>query len=212
MINFKKISLTCNDKKIFENLSFKIERGGKIIILGESGLGKSSLFHLILGFRKPDEGEVLVDDILVNEKTVWDIRKKISFIDQDVSIGQGKAIDWIHSIFDFKANSNEEFPQKRMEELFEYFQLSPDDLQKNIEDLSGGERQRLAIIAAIILDRKIFLFDEITSALDRQLKGKMVDFFTRNEEWTVIVVSHDSVWLKHPKVKIFNLKEKIWQQ
>ncbi|MFH1061371.1 MAG: ABC transporter ATP-binding protein [Candidatus Omnitrophota bacterium] len=212
MINFKNIDLTYNNKKIIEQLSFSVEKGDKIAILGKSGLGKSSLFQLILGFAKAQQGEVCFNDVLVDEKTVWEIRKQIAFIDQDVSIGEGKALDWIHSIFDFKINASEAFPKKELEQLLEYFELSRDELEKNIGSLSGGERQRLAIIAAILLKRKVFLFDEITSALDAHLKQKVVDFFTQNKEWTVIVISHDAVWLKHPQVKVFDLKEKQWEQ
>lgn len=212
MINFEKIDLIYNDKKIIDQLSFNIKKGDKVAILGKSGLGKSSLFQLILGFAKSQQGAVFFDSRLIDERTVWDVRKQIAFIDQDVSIGQGKVIDWMHSIFGLKVNSSADFPKKEIEQLFEYFEMSLDVLDKNIENLSGGERQRVAIISAIILKRKVFLFDEITSALDEHLKQKVIDFFIRNKEWTVIVISHDSVWLNHPEVKVFDLKEKQWKQ
>ena len=212
MINFNKIQLSYNNKKIFEQLSFSIGKGEKVAILGKSGLGKSSLFRLILGFVKSEEGAVLFDDVPVDERTAWDIRRKIAFVDQDASIGEGKAINWMRSVFDFKVNSSGGFPQTEMEQLLEYFEMSRDELDKNIEELSGGERQRLAIVTSILLKRKVFLFDEITSALDAHLKEKTVDFFTRNKEWTVIVISHDPVWLNHPQVKVFDLKENRWKQ
>ncbi|MBU1086930.1 MAG: ATP-binding cassette domain-containing protein [Candidatus Omnitrophica bacterium] len=212
MINFKKINLIYNQKKVIEQLSLNIEKGDKVAILGKSGLGKSSLFYLLLGFIAEYKGEIHFNNIPVNQKTVWDIRKQIAFIDQDVSLGQGKAIDWITSVFAFRANAEQAFRQKQMEELLEYFELSKDDLDKDTQELSGGERQRLAIITAILLNRKVFLFDEITSALDAHLKQKTVDFFIKNKEWTVIAISHDSVWLKNPKVKVFDLEAKSWQQ
>ncbi len=209
MISFKKIDLVYNHKKIIEKLSLDINKGDKIAILGKSGLGKSSLFNLILGFTQAQKGEVCFNNISINEKTVWDVRKQIAFIDQDVSLGQGKAIDWIKSVFDLKCNFLQDFPQKEMDDLLEYFELSNDALDKNIEELSGGERQRIAIIAAVLLNRKIFLFDEITSALDVHLKQKTVDFFAKNKEWTVLVISHDSVWLNHPEVKVFDLNQEF---
>jgi len=212
VISFKQIDLVYNDKKIIEQLSLDINKGDKIAILGKSGVGKSSLFYLLLGFVASYNGEVYFNNILIDGKTVWDVRKQIAFIDQDVSLGQGKAIDWIKLAFDFKCNFLQYFPEKEMDDLLEYFELSKDTLDKNIEELSGGERQRLAIITAILLNRKVFLFDEITSALDKHLKQKTVDFFIKHKEWTVIVISHDSVWLNHPKVKVFDLKEKKWRQ
>lgn len=212
MINFREVDLSYNNKKIFKQLSLKVEKGDKVAILGKSGVGKSSLFHLILGFANPQKGEVFFEDVRIDEKTVWDIRKKIAFVDQDVSIGEGKSINWIKSVFDLQANYTKDFPLKEMKQLFDYFELSEDELDKNIEDLSGGERQRLAIIASILLKREIFLFDEITSALDSKLKGKVVDYFTQHKQWTVVVISHDSAWLNHRQVKVFNLKEKVWEQ
>jgi putative ABC transport system ATP-binding protein len=212
MIKFDKVFLSYKSKQVFSDLSFDIRQGDKAVILGRSGLGKSSLFHLILGFALAEKGEVCFDGVPVTEKNVWDVRRKIAFVDQDVSIGDNKVIDRLQYFFGLKANAVSGFPEKRMIELVEYFELDIDVLHKNIVELSGGERQRLAIIVSVLLGRSVYLLDEITSALDKHLKEKVVDYFTSRDDWTVVVVSHDPAWLKKPEVKTFDLEAGKWKQ
>lgn len=212
MIRFNKVFLSYNAKQIFNDLCFEIRQGDKIVILGRSGLGKSSLFHLILGFAFAQKGEVCFDGSPVTEKNVWDVRRKIAFVDQDVSIGDGRVIDRLQYFFGLKANAGSGFSEKRVSELVEYFELDSDVLDKDIIDLSGGERQRLAVIVSALLGRSVYLLDEATSALDKQLKEKVVDYFTSRDDWTVLVVSHDPAWLKKPAVKTFDLEAGKWKQ
>ncbi len=212
MIVFKDIHLSYNGKEVIQGLSFEIKRGEKVAILGKSGSGKSSLLALVLGFAKPDEGEVIFEGIRVDERSVWEVRKKIAYIDQDVSMGDGK----ISSLFDFvaglKTSASLDFTKGKINDLLNYFELGAGDIDKNIEELSGGERQRLAIVISVLLDRNIFLLDEVTSALDDGLKKKVADYFTGREDWTSLVISHDPVWLDNPSVRVFDLETEKWKQ
>jgi putative ABC transport system ATP-binding protein len=67
---------------------------------------------------------------------------------------------------------------------------------------SSDLRQRVAIVISLLLERKIFLLDEITSSLDKDLKKTVADYFLDNPDWTVIAISHDEPWHMHPKAKI----------
>ena len=71
--------------------------------------------------------------------------------------------------------------------------LPKDTLEKNVDTLSGGERQRLALILGILLDRDIWILDEITTGLDLELKTKMVDLVLGYDK-TILVVSHDDIY------------------
>ena len=211
MIEFKNIHLQYNGKEVLKELSFEVKTGEKVAILGKSGSGKSSLFQLALGFVIPDHGEIFFDGLKVDEKSCWDIRKKVACVDQDVSVGIGQ----ICSLFDFiskiKVNSHLDFSKEKINKLSDFFELETGTFDKNIEELSGGERQRLAIIISVLLDRKIFFLDEITSALDKNLKKKVADFFIEKKEWTSIIISHDPVWVENPAVKVFDLEEGKWK-
>lgn len=212
MIKFENIDLIFDDKKIFSDFSLEIAKGEKAIFLGKSGLGKSSLFALLLGFVRPQNGKVLIDGVPVDEHTVWHVRQKVSFIDQDVSVGDYKVSEWFAFVAGIKENQSLDFSEDKIQGLMDFFELSRDLLNKDISELSGGERQRVAIIVSVLLGRNVFLLDEVTSALDKNLKKKTADFFIRHKDWTVISISHDAVWLDNLNVKVFDLERKSWKQ
>ncbi len=211
MIAFNHIHLSFNGKKVLDDLSLAVERGEKVVILGKSGSGKSSLFSLLLGFLEPDAGEIFFAGRRVDEKSVWEVRRKVAYIDQDVSLGSGTIFDLLDFIARLKTNLHLGQIRKEADELRHYFELSDEVLNKNIEELSGGERQRLAVMIAVLLHRDVFLLDEVTSALDLHLKKKVADFFIDRKDWTCLVISHDPVWLENPAVKVFDLEEKTWR-
>lgn len=212
MIEFKGVDLTYRNKDIFQKFDLKIERGDKVSILGSSGAGKTTLFNLVLGFEKPQRGGVFFDNVPIDGRSIWDVRRKIAFVDQDVSVGQGRAIDWARSVFSYRANSGKNFSEGKLYDLIEHFEMSPEDLSKEASDLSGGERQRLAISVCILLGRKVFLLDEATSFLHEHLKEKVAEYFIQNKDWTVVVISHDRVWTEDNRIKIFDLEAEEWKQ
>jgi putative ABC transport system ATP-binding protein len=212
MITYDKIKLDFDGKVIFNDFSCEIAKGEKVVFLGRSGLGKSSLFGLVLGFIQPQSGKMFFDDVPVDEHTIWQVRQKVALVDQDVSIGDHQVSDWFSFVAGIKSNYSLNFGEKKIGELMDFFELSRDLLTKNIFDLSGGERQRVAIIVAVLLGRNVFLLDEVTSALDKNLKKKAADLFIERKDWTVLSISHDAVWLNNPNVKVFDLEKKAWKQ
>jgi putative ABC transport system ATP-binding protein len=212
MIKYEKIKLDFDGKTIFNDFSCEIAKGEKVVLLGRSGLGKSSLFGLLLGFVEPQRGKVLFDEAPVDEHTIWRVREKVAFVDQDVSLGDYKVSDWFSFVAGIKSNHSLNFSEERIGELMDLFELSRDLLSKDISGLSGGERQRVAIIVSVLLERNVFLLDEVTSALDKNLKKKTADFFIERKDWTVLSISHDAVWLDNPNVKVFDLEKKAWKQ
>jgi putative ABC transport system ATP-binding protein len=75
-------------------------------------------------------------------------------------------------------------------------ELEYDILDKNFQELSGGEKQRIGILITLLLNRDIYLLDEITSALDVNLKKKVADYFLAREDWIILVISHDREWYR----------------
>ena len=191
MIEFSNIHLKYADKEIFNDFSLSIKKGEKLLITGKSGKGKSTLFELLLGFANDYSGDVFIGGKRIGPGGFAESRKYFAYVNQDVTLRQGKARDVLNEISKFSGNQyNGEFD----ENLAAFFEFDRKLLDKDIEELSGGERQRLGIILAIMLKRPIFLLDEVTSALDRELKKKVVHYFSTCGQ-TVIAISHDHEWL-----------------
>jgi len=193
VFKLKNVTKQFSEQFVVRDFSFEIRKGDKVIVSGRSGIGKTTLFRLLLGFEKPDSGEIYFDDCLLDDDTVWKLRRKVAYVSQDLNIGHGNLQTFFNETLALKANLSSIKPaHESLNALLVYFELPQTVLQKNIEELSGGEKQRVAIINALLLRRTIFLLDEITSALDKSLKSKVMDYFLQNPYFTVLSISHDN--------------------
>jgi putative ABC transport system ATP-binding protein len=193
MFEFQHITKQFSEKFVLQDFSFKIAQGDKINIAGRSGIGKTTLFRLLLGFEQPDSGTILYENKALNDTSVWELRKKVAYVSQDLNIGRGNVQAFFDETLSLKANvAHKTHSKEDITQYFTLFELSEDLLSKNIEELSGGEKQRIAIISALLLKRTIFFLDEITSALDKVLKTKVLDYFLQNPDFTVLYISHDN--------------------
>jgi putative ABC transport system ATP-binding protein len=201
MVEFKNISMKFNDKEIFKEFNLKINKKEKVLLTAPSGSGKSTLFKFILGIVQPDEGQVFLEDNVINKKNINEVREKISYVSQGIEFRNQVVLELIKEVFSFNGNKNKNLDNKKLKEMMKFLNLEEEILNKEFEQLSGGEKQRIGIIIALLLDKDILLLDEATSALDNELKEKVVEFIA-NSDKTTIVISHDDVWRKNNKFKI----------
>ncbi len=194
MIRFENISLTLNHRPLFRKLSVEVPAGGRLIISGESGSGKTTLLKMLLGFVFPDEGKVFIDKQELRLRNVWQLRQKMAYVSQEMQIGRGPVDRFVREILRFKNNRSIVYNKDKVLRLMEDFQLNGNTIGKNLDDLSGGELQRVAIIVTLLLDRPIYLLDEVTSALDQSLKEMIVQYFAGLKDKTLIISSHDKIW------------------
>ena len=193
-IELKNIDLTYEDKVLFNDFNLSVEKGEKVLIGGKSGAGKSSLIKILLGFRKMNSGYVQINNKKLKSGDYSDLRNMYAYVNQDVTVRHGRVLDFLHSLEGYKNSTFKMEGQHGLaQELMDLFEFDKSLVYKNTEDLSGGERQRLGIIIAIMLKRPVFLLDEITSALDYDLKKKVAGYFADCQE-TVISISHDVCW------------------
>ena len=167
-IEFRNVTMIFDDRKILNDLSFKVMKGETKIILGGSGCGKSTTIKLVLGLLKPDTGQILVDgeDITnYNEVQMMRIRKKIGMIFQE-----GALFDSL-SVYDnvaFKLHEQgvpEDEVENEVRRMLRFVNLEP-AIDKMPSELSGGMRRRVGIARALVGDPKIVMFDEPTAGLD----------------------------------------------
>lgn len=206
MIQFKNVTKQFSEHFVLQDFSFEIQKAEKINITGRSGIGKTTIFKLLLGFVKPDNGEILFEGEVLNDKTIWDLRKRTVYISQDLNIGTGKVYQLFDDTLSLKANAELKAESlNSLNKLLIQFELDQTILKKDIEDLSGGEKQRIAIINGLLLKRDIFLLDEITSAMDKNLKQKVIDFFYLQPDFTVLSISHDNYIPENTSIRTLKL-------
>lgn len=207
LIRYDNISISYDDNIVLKNFNLSVLTGDKMLIVGRSGLGKSTIFKTLLGFVKPIAGSIYFKDKSISETEIWEIRRQIAYVSQNTDIDDGKVKDIINDIFQFNYNKSI-FWQSDLQHLLDYFELEKNILNKKFETLSGGEKQRICIIISILLHRDIFLLDEVTSDLDNDMKLKVADYFLNKEKWTVLIISHDVVW-KNENIKIVDLSSYV---
>lgn len=201
LIQFNNIHLRFEDKIVFDNFNMHVNEGEKVLLSAPSGSGKSSLFKLLLGFQRFQDGDIVLDGRRLQKDNVTYFRSAIGYVSQDVNLRNIKVWNLILEILSYKQNSHIEINKEKVLDLVEYFNLSSDILDKQVSQLSGGERQRLGLIICILLDRPIWLLDEVTSGLDKDMKEKVVDYVLKQDK-TVLIISHDRIWSKNPIVRI----------
>jgi putative ABC transport system ATP-binding protein len=187
------IHLAYDGKPLFNNFSLAIEPGEKVILNAPSGRGKSSLVKMMMGFVRPDRGEIFIDSLRLAPATRIPCRSKIGYVSQDVDLRDEVVATLIKEIFAYRVNKNCPYTPTALVQAMERFDLDPKTLEKQVNELSGGERQRLGFIICLLLDRRIWILDEVTSALDETLKRRIVEAVAAAEN-TVIIISHDKIW------------------
>jgi putative ABC transport system ATP-binding protein len=201
MIEIKNIHLSFINKVIFNNYSMKIEKGEKVLIKASSGKGKSTLFKTLLGFQKIDKGDIFINGKKLGKSNMNYYRRNIGYVSQDVELANRNVWDYITQVFNYKYNRHINITKDQVIDIANYFMLQPDILDKEIIRLSGGERQRLGLIICILLDRNIWLLDEVTSGLDKETKKRVVEFVL-NLDKTILIISHDNIWCENDIVRI----------
>lgn len=201
MIQFKDINLSFDDKKVFENFNMNVKKGEKILLSGPSGKGKSTLFKLLLGFQKPDRGDIFLKGKPLDKDNLKYFRKNLGYVSQDVDLRNKNVWDLIDEIFSYKQNKHIKISKVKVLDIVKFLNLPENIIEKEVNQLSGGERQRLGLIICILLDREVWLLDEVTSGLDKDMKQKVVDHILEQDK-TILIISHDKIWSNNDIVRI----------
>ena len=173
-ISFKSVTLSYESAKkpALNNLTFSIQPGEKVALVGHSGGGKTTLVNLLPRFYDMQQGYILLDGIDIRTLKLTNLRSQFSLVSQDVILFNDTIFNNIAYGLLRNASLSEVEAAAKAANAWEFIQQLPLGLQNEIGDrgvrLSGGQRQRIAIARAILKDAPILLLDEATSALDTE--------------------------------------------
>ena len=176
------------DKDIFEDISFNIYRNDRVAIIGENGVGKTTLFKIILNQERKDDGQIKLGSSV-----------KVGYFDQEQ-----KSLNTENTLFE---EIRETYPDLTNYEIRSYLakiMFYQDEVDKPINELSGGQRARISLLKLMLSDCNFILMDEPTNHLDIDSKEALEDALIAYEG-TVLVISHDRYFLNKIAVKILDM-------
>ena len=205
-ITFENVSYSYegNGKNVLNNCSLQIRKGEKIGIIGKSGAGKSTLVGNILGFLKPTEGRIIIDQTPLGENNIEDWWHIVGYVRQEVFIMNNSMLENIAIGEDAASVDIERINRAiKLASLESLVNELPNGIHTKLSErgnnLSGGQKQRIAIARAIYKGAEVLVFDEATSALDSQTEEEITNAIQQlgREQLTIIIIAHRYTSLKY---------------
>jgi len=195
IIRFDHVSVIVHEKTILSDISFSLCSGQKAVLCGKSGSGKSSVLKTLLGLHAVTSGTVYFQETPLSPSSVQSIRSHTAYIGQEPMLGAESVREALLLPFQFKVHRNHRPSEAQLIEVLHRLQLPSDILSRESSRISGGEKQRIALARGLLLGKKLYLLDEVTSALDAQSRQAVFDVFS-DPDLTVLSVAHDPEWLE----------------
>lgn len=215
------------EKKALDNVSFEINTGEFIGVIGHTGSGKSTMIQMLNGLAKPDSGTITIDECMLGDKKtkLRDIRKKVGLVMQypEYQLFEETVLkDICFGPLNMGLSQSE--ATERAYFAANMVGLSPDVLEKSPFDLSGGQKRRAAIAGVLAMEPKILILDEPTAGLDPlgrdEILSKIRDMHKRMN-LTVMLISHSMedvarladriLVLNHGKVEMFGTPGEVFK-
>ena len=198
VVEFKKVSFKYDDKFVLKNVSFKIEKNTITTFIGEYGVGKSTIFNLLLRLYKINEGKIFVDSVDIYEYSKDKYNSLISVVNQKTFVFNFSIKDNL-SLID--SNKERQIEVCKRVGIHNYIMSLKNGyntiLKEDATNLSGGQKQLLSLARVLLLNPKIILFDEVTSSLDPKTSHKIFQLINElKENHTILVITHNKEIMK----------------
>lgn len=200
-IEFKNVSFSYETgRKVLDNISFKIQKGKTIALVGTSGGGKSTIADLVPRFYDPSEGQILVDGVDIKQIKIQSLTKQIGIVTQESILFNDTVFNNI--TFGSQATENQVIEAAKVANAHTFVSQLQDGYETLIGDrggrLSGGQRQRLSIARAVLKNPPILILDEATSALDTESEKLVQEALTHlMQNRTTLVIAHRLSTIQH---------------
>jgi zinc transport system ATP-binding protein len=214
IIKIEKVSFNYGSTKVLENISFNIEKGDFIGLIGPNGSGKTTLLRLILGLYPLQKGKITLFGKNINNFEDW---KKIGYVPQKATNINESFPATVREVVQTGLLSKKNFPKRFNKDDYEKVLLSlkrvemESFMERRIGNLSGGQQQRVLIARAMISEPDILLLDEPTTGIDQSSQKRFYDLLgeLNKEGLTIILVSHDINRITNYVTKIASLNRNL---
>ncbi len=201
-IEFKNVyfKYTESDENVLEGLSFTIEAGEKVAIIGKMGSGKTTIEKLILGLYTPNDGSILFDGIELSQIDPVDIRKNIGYVSQDVTLFKGTVKENI--IYkEQDATDSQIIKAAELSGVSNFVNTHSKGFDMEVGEggmgLSGGQKQSIAVARALLVDSPVYMFDEPTNSMDGNEELKLIERLkVMLKDKTLVIVTHKPALLE----------------
>jgi putative ABC transport system ATP-binding protein len=198
MLELRNIQLSKRGLVLFGPLDYRFDGPGLTVISGPSGVGKSCLLRLLAGLERPDSGDVLYKDNLVDPKDMSAHRRKVVYVSQDPVLYGDDVLSALNLPRELR--NLDRLDQGRLEYWLEILGLDYLRSDSVLNGLSGGEKRRLALIRAFLCEPDVLLLDEPTTGLDKVSTARIVSLFNNGVgqvfDGKLISASHDEEWIE----------------
>ena len=193
-IKFENVSFRYGMRSpILKDISFEVNKGESIGIIGSSGCGKTTLIKLILGFFPVSEGQITINGADINKYTSSSIRKKMAYVSQNDFWFKDTIYNNL-TIGNQNANVSDLDKVCEMVRMTDYINKSPygynSIIEENGDNLSSGEKQRFSIAKALITNPEVLILDESTSNLDANTEEFVVEELRKEQDKIKIIIAH----------------------
>jgi osmoprotectant transport system ATP-binding protein len=194
-IEFRDVSFGRGARTVLRNLSFRVEHGETVVLVGRSGAGKSTILKLINRMLVPSTGRVIVSGRCTREWDRFSLRRGIGYVLQDVGLFPHMTVADNIALVPRLTGWGEPAIATRVDELLRLVDLPPADYANRAPDeLSGGQKQRVGVARALAADPAIMLMDEPFGALDPVTRAELHHALRRIQaevRKTIVLVTHD---------------------
>lgn len=205
MIKVKNLTKAFGDNVVLRDISEEIHQNEVVCVIGPSGSGKSTFLRCLNRLETPTEGEIYLDDILIDENNINGVRTKMGMVFQNFNLFPHKTVLENITLAPVKVKKeNAAEAEKAALELLTKVGLA-DKKDSYPDELSGGQKQRVAIARALAMKPEVMLFDEPTSALDPEMVGEVLEVMKELAEggMTMVIVTHEMGFAREAANRVF---------
>ena len=205
-----------NRKPALDDVSFTIEKGQKVALVGASGSGKSTIAKLLLKYYEPQSGDITIDGMDISEYRNDDIRRAVSYVPQNIELFSKSIYDNIR-VTRQSATLDDVREAAKAADAHEFIKRLPMQYYTYLEEagngLSGGEKQRIALARAFLKENQFYIMDESTSNLDFATENIIFDMiYNKFRKKTMLIIAHRLATVKNCDKIIVMDKGKIIEQ